>query len=161
MWNLIGTHTIAAEFLAAEAVAVSPFTTWAGTFVGLGDPNTSLDFDRGGLTTGIEWVVGGDPTSGGDDAAKAPTFNNSDPDHFLFTYRRRDAAHSDANTTIAALYGTNPEGWTTATHGVNGVTIDDSAVPAVGFRTVLVSIPKSLAGPSGRLFARLRVVVGP
>jgi hypothetical protein len=44
---------------------------------------------------------------------------------------------------------------------VNGVTIADSAVPEAGFRTVLVSIPKSLAGPGGRLFARLSVVVGP
>jgi hypothetical protein len=158
--NLIGTNTIAAEFLAAEVVG-TPYGNWAGTFVGLGDPNASLDFDRGGLATAIEWVVGGNPASGGDDAAKAPTFNNSAPGHFVFTYRRRDAAHSDTNTTIAALYGTNLGGWTTATHGVNGVTIADSAVPEAGFRTVLVSIPKSLAGPGGRLFARLRVVVGP
>jgi hypothetical protein len=46
-----------------------------------------------------------------------------------------------------------------ATHAVNVVAIDDGIVPEAGFRTVAVSIPKTLAGSAGRLFARLKVVV--
>jgi hypothetical protein len=134
----------------------------AGPFAGtLSNSSASLDFDNGGLDTGIEWVVGGDPTLGSDDAGKSPTFSNSDPNNFVFTYKRRDAAQADANTIIAVQYGTNLSGWTTAIHGVNGVSIDDTHVPEAGFRMVVVAIPKTLAGPGGKLFARLNVVVTP
>jgi hypothetical protein len=161
--NLVGSHTIAAEFLAAEEGGGSPFGNWAqGPFAAtLTNSNPALDFDGGGLETGVEWVVGGDPTNGSDDAGKAPTFNNSDPNNFVFTYRRRDAAQADPKTAIAVQYSTDLVGWTAATNGVAGVTIDDSAVPEPGFRTVVVSIPKALAGGSSRLFARLNVVVTP
>ena len=161
--TLTDVYCIAAEFLAADVVVGSPYTTWtAGPFAStLTNTSASLDFDNGGLDTGIEWVVGGDPTNGSDDAGKTPTFNNSDPNNFVFTYLRRDAANTDPNTTIAVEYGTNLTGWTTATHGVNGVSIDDTNVPSPGFRTVVVTIPKALAGPGGKLFARLNVVVNP
>ena len=153
---------LAAEFLAAD-IPAPPFGIWAnGPFSStLSDPSASLDFDKGGLDTGIEWVVGGDPTHGADDAGKAPTFSTSDPDKFVFSYRRRDAANTDPNTAISVQYATGLDAWTTATHGVNGVSIDDSQIPEAGFRTVVVSIPKTLAEPGGRLFARLNVVVSP
>jgi hypothetical protein len=155
--------TTAVEIIAADATSGAPYALWAaGPFAStLTNTSASLDFDNGGLDTGIEWVVGGDPTNGSDDAGKTPTFNNSDPNNFVFSYLRRDAANTDANTTIAVQYGTNLTGWSTATHGVNGVSIDDANVPSVGFRTVVVTIPKALAGPGGKLFARLNVVVAP
>ena len=106
-------------------------------------------------------MVGGDPTHGGDDADNAPTFSHSDSNNFIFTYRRRDAANVDPNTTIAVQYGTGLHDWTTASHGVNGVSIDASQIPEAGFRSVVVSIPKTLAMPGGKLFARLNVVVSP
>jgi hypothetical protein len=153
----------AVEIVAADTVSGTSYTLWAaGPFAGtLSNSSASLDFDNGGLDTGIEWVVGGDPTLGSDDAGKSPTFSNSDPNNFVFTYKRRDAAQADANTIIAVQYGTNLSGWTTAIHGVNGVSIDDTHVPEAGFRMVVVAIPKTLAGPGGKLFARLNVVVTP
>jgi len=153
---------LAAEFLAAD-IPAPPYGIWAnGPFSGtLSDSSASIDFDKGGLDTGIEWVVGGDPTNGGDDASNAPTFINSDLNHFVFSYRRRDDANLDPGTSIAVQYGTGLNGWTNAVHGVNGVSIDDSQIPEAGFRTVVVSIPKTLAGPGGKLFARLNVVVSP
>lgn len=153
---------LAAEFLAADKPAGTGYGTWAqGPFAApLGDTSPSLDFDAGGLATGVEWVVGGDPTVGSDDLGRMPTFNNSDPNNLVFTFKRRDAAQADPNTTIAVQYGTDlsADGWTTATDGVNGVTIDATNVPEAGFHTVVVSIPKALA-PGGRLFARLKVAV--
>jgi autotransporter-associated beta strand protein len=151
------------ELVVTGLPAASGYSTWvSGPFAGtLTDSTASLDFDGGGLATGIEWVVGGDPTLASDDAGKAPTFNNSDPNNFVFTYRRRDAAQADPNTAIAVQYSLNLNGWATATHGVDGVTIDDSAIPEAGFRTVAVSIPKALATPGGKLFARLNVVITP
>lgn len=158
--NLVGSHTIAAEFIAAEPPPSSGFGTWAGSFGGLTDPSPALDFDKGGLATGVEWVVGGDPAVSSDDAGNAPTFNNSDPDKFVFSFKRRDLAAADPNTNIAVQYGTSLSGWTTAAHGVDGVTIDDTGVPSAGFHTVVVSIPRALA-PGRTLFARLRVVITP
>jgi hypothetical protein len=47
--NLVGSHTIAAEFLAAELPIGTPYTLWtAGPFASmLTDPTASLDFDNG------------------------------------------------------------------------------------------------------------------
>jgi hypothetical protein len=56
-------------------------------------------------------------------------------------------------------YGSNLGGWAEAVHGTNGVTIDDSTDLGGGFHQVTVSIPRTLAGDGGKLFARLKVVV--
>ena len=142
--------------------AIAGYGSWAlGPFAGpLSNTSPSLDFDGGGLATGVEWVVGGDPTVGSDDLSRAPTFGNGDPNHFVFTYKRRDAAQADANTAITVQYATNLSdgAWNTAADGVNGVIIDATAVPEAGFHTVVVSIPKTLA-QDGKLFARLKVAV--
>ena len=135
------------------------YDDWANDFAGLTDPSADLDFDNGGLPTGIEWVTGGDPSNGGDDAGVTPTFDNTtDPSDFLFTFRRRDAAAADPGTTIVVEYGSDLAGWrNTADHGVtDGVTIDDSTDLGGGFHQVTVSIPRSL-GAAGKLFARLKV----
>ena len=92
---------------------ISPYRTWAGGFPGLTDHDPGLDFDCGGLTTGVEWVVGGDPTDAVDDADLAdlaPIFDHtSDPDSLLYSYRRTDAANEDSNTTITAEYSPEPQ----------------------------------------------------
>jgi hypothetical protein len=128
---------------------------WSGT---LTDDSPTLDFDGGGLDTGIEWVVGGDPTDGSDDSGNAPTFDNGNATHFIFTFKRRDAAGTDANTDIAVEYGSNLSGWAEAVHGTDGVTIDDSTDLGGGFHQVNVAIPRALA-PGDKLFARLKVTV--
>jgi hypothetical protein len=157
--NQAGTHVVAAEFLAVELPA-SAYLTWTSLYPEADLTDPSADNDKGGLATALEWVLGGDPTDGGDDAAIDPTLDNSDPDNFVFSYLRRDAANTDPNTAIAVQYGTNLTGWTNATHGVNGVSIDDTAVPQAGFRTVVVTIPKALVS-DGKLFARLKVTNTP
>lgn len=137
----------------------SPYDSWAQSFNGLSDPGADLDFDGGSLATGIEWVTGGDPTDGSDDVEATPTFDAiTSPTHFLFSFRRSDAAAGDAGTTIVVEYSSNLSTWrNTAVHGVtDGVVTDDSSVLAGGFRQVTVSIPRALA-PNGALFARLKV----
>ena len=153
---------LAAEFLAADIPAPA-YQIWLSQYPGVSLTDPSADSDKGGLPTGIEWIVGGNPTTGSDDAGRAPGFNIGDPDSFIFTYKRRDAALADPNTSIAVQYAAdlNSGTWTTAIHGLNGVAIDATNVPEAGFHTVVVSIPKALAGPGGKLFARLRMATTP
>lgn len=140
-------------------VSGTPFGNWAaGPWSGtLGDPDPKLDFDGGGLDTGIEWVVGGDPIDASDDAGNAPTSDNSDPDFFIFTFNRRDAAHTDGNTNIAVEYGSNLSGWTTAIHDGTDVIITPTDNGA--FDSLEVKLRRSVLAPGGKFFARLKVVV--
>jgi hypothetical protein len=142
----------------------TPFELWAEDFAGLTDTNSALDFDKGGLATGVEWVLGGDPTTGSDDAGLAPTLDTtSDPDgKVLFVFRRSPDAAADANTSITVQYGNTLNGWTNAIHqgtGPNDITI--SEVPngfGGGIDKVTAALPSNLAA-DGNLFARLKVVV--
>ncbi len=142
----------------------TPYENWTvGPFQGtLTDSNAALDFDHGGLPTGIEWVVGGDPTKGSDDTGLAPTFDNTtDGEYFIFTYRRSDAANTDTNTTIAVEYGSNLTGWTTAVHdGTNIIITPTDEGGGTGIDLVQVKIKRTLATGS-KLFARLKVVLTP
>jgi hypothetical protein len=160
--NLVGSHTIAAEFLAAEAGAGGAFDTWAGgPFQGtLTDPDPELDFDGGGLDTGIEWVVGGDPTLGSDDAGLAPTLDTtSDPEFLIFTYREADIAAADPKTQIAVQFSNSLGGWTNAVDDGTNIIITPTELGAVD--SVEVKLRRSVFQAGGRLFARLRVVVSP
>jgi hypothetical protein len=168
-----GTHTfsfntgltdvlcLSAEFLAAE-IPASAYQIWSSQYPGADLTDPSVDNDKGGLPSGIEWVVSGNPMQGGDDAGLAPDIDTtSDPnDKILFTYRRRDAANTDPGTTIAVEYGGSLTGWTAAVHqgtGANQITITEAA-GGPGFSNVTVALPASLA-VSGKLFTRLKVVV--
>jgi hypothetical protein len=140
-----------------------PYGDWAGgPFAAtLTDDSPALDFDGGGLPTGIEWVVGGDPTDGSDDAGLAPTFDNSAPNDLLFVFRRADAAEADVNSAIAVEYGGDLTSWrNTIDHGpADGVitnVADDHHGP--GIDRVTVAIPRSLEA-DGALFARLKVTI--
>ncbi|HSP41422.1 MAG TPA: DUF6288 domain-containing protein [Luteolibacter sp.] len=130
----------------------NPYETWSGGIAANEDSNGD------GIPNAIAWALG---AAGPDEnaIARLPTLEHTgDPNHVLFTFARSDAAEADANTTIAVEYGSDLSGWTTATHGVDGVSIDDTAVPEAGFRTVVVTIPKALAS-GDKLFARLNVEV--
>ncbi|HSP42786.1 MAG TPA: hypothetical protein VLO11_07950, partial [Luteolibacter sp.] len=142
-------------------VSGNPYDTWAGgPWSGtLTDASADLDFDGGGLATGLEWVLGGDPTDGGDDASIAPTIDNTtDPDFFIFTYRRADEANADSNTTIAVEYGSDLGGWTTAVTGPDIVITPTENGAGTGIDLVAVKIRRTLA-VGGKLFARLNVEV--
>ena len=140
---------------------INPYGDWADNYPGLTNSAAALDFDKGGLATGIEWVVGGNPSIGTDDAGLAPTIDRSNPDDKLrFIFRRTTAAKNDANTLIAAQYGSNLAGWTNAVHqgtGPGQITITE-APGDPGVEIVTVALPEDLAG-GGSLFVRLNVAV--
>ena len=136
--------------------AAAPYTTWVSGFTGLTDTSTTLDFDGGSLESGMEYVLGGDPTDASDDISVAPTSSYTGS-ALEFEFRRTDTANDDSNTTIVVEYGSDLSGWTTAEHDTDGVSItvtDDHY--ATGVDRVVVSLPDSLA-VEGKIFARLKV----
>jgi hypothetical protein len=147
-----------------SSATATGFATWAATFPTLTNITASYDFDNGGLETGIEWVLGGNPTSGADDAGLAPTIDRTtDPNgKLLFIFRRTTAAGGDANSSINVEFGSNLDGWTTAVHqgtGANQITITaETNGFGAGIDKVTVALPASLAA-SGKLFARLKAGV--
>jgi hypothetical protein len=141
------------ESVIGAGAPASPYADWSG------GETADLDSNLDGVPNGIAWALGAtDPDANAIDLL--PTADSSDPDHFVFTFQRSDEAQADANTDITVEYGSDLSGWTTATDGVDGVDIDDSAIPAAGLRTVVVTIPKVLASDD-KLFVRLNVVVTP
>ena len=143
----------------------TPFDLWAEGFAGLTDSGPALDFDNGGLATGIEWVLGGDPTNGSDDADLAcrpstpPAIRTARCSSFSAA---ATAARNDANTSIAVEYGDTLTGWTTAVHQGARREPDHHHRTADGYGPgidkVTVALPANLAG-GGKLFARLKVGV--
>lgn len=135
----------------------SEYEKWAMDYPLLTDLNSLLDFDHDGLATGIEYVVGGDPTAN-DDATVAPVFDNtSDPDYFIYTYRLTDVAAGDTSATIEVQYGSDLTGWTAAVDDGDSVRIE-APVPSgdAGVSLITVKLKRSLA-VDGKLFARLAV----
>ncbi|MEY3897821.1 MAG: hypothetical protein RLZZ214_3342, partial [Verrucomicrobiota bacterium] len=145
------------------ATGGNAFDSWAnGTFANgaLSDTTLTLDFDGGGLATAIEWVLGGDPTTGGDDAGKAPTCDlTTDPAYLTYTYRRSDAANADPNTSIQVEYGSDLGGWTSAVAGADVIITESDDFYGTGIDQVEVRIKRSSFGD--RIFTRLKVAVAP
>lgn len=159
--NPLDTATALADdtLITVQGVLPDSYGNWASGFAGLTASNPALDFDKGGLATGLEWVLGGDPTDPGDDARIAPTIDNTtDPEFLVFTYRRAEAAAADTNTSIKVQYGTDLANWEEAEEGAD-IIISSAPDPGEeGIDLVAVKIRRTLAA-GGKLFVRLWVDV--
>jgi autotransporter-associated beta strand protein len=138
-------------------VMIPSYEGWAANYPSLTNPDPSLDFDGDGLETGIEYVVGGDPTVN-DAASVAPAATRSGSD-LVFTFRRTDYAKANPNAAIVVEYSTDLSAWTKIQQAGSGVTIvenDDFYGP--GIDQVVVNLRSSLA-VNGKLFTRLKVAI--
>ena len=139
--------------------ATSATITWSNLTVGTRYRFQFFADSTGSLPTGIEWVVGGDPTNGGGDAALAPTIQASAETGFhTVTYRLSNQAAADSGTDAFIEYPTGLGTWTKAVH--NGDTVRVTSTPGLAFATVEVKLKDTLA-PNGRLFAHLKATIGP
>jgi autotransporter-associated beta strand protein len=133
----------------------SPFETWAG-------PGVAFDADANndGVDNGMAWVLGAANASA-NALPLLPTMDNtSDPDFFIFTYRRDDDANTNPNTAIKVEYGSILSGWTAAVASANVIITPTDDFYAPGIDRVQVKIRRTLA-VGGKLFARLNVVNTP
>ena len=155
----IAGYELVVNGLSIELNEVPGYTSWAAGYPGLTDTDSTLDFDGGSLETGLEYVLDSDPTDASDDLTVAPTSTYTGT-ALEFDYRRSDVANDDPSTTIEVEYGSDLSGWTTAEHGIAGVTIAETDDFDTGIDRVVVSLPIGL-GVEGKLFARLKVTMVP
>jgi hypothetical protein len=88
--------------------------------------------------------------------------NTTNPDFYIFNFRRSADAAADATTTIAAQYGNDLAGWTTAVDDATNVIITETGdFYETAIDKVEVKLRRSALAPGGKLFARLLVTVTP
>lgn len=135
----------------------SDFATWAMAYPGLDTASkraAGADPDGDGLQNQVEFVLGGNPTSGSGDPV--PTVDASGS-NFVFTFPRRD--DSENQITLEFQYGSDLGTWTTIAVGSSN-SVAGSAVVTVTENSgaqdsISISIPKS-SFPGGKLFGRLK-----
>jgi len=135
----------------------SPYVAWSGSIGFASDANGD------GISNGLAWALGASGPSTNATSLLPTIDNTNDPDYIIFIYRRSDAANTDPNTTITAVYGSNLSSWTTAVHDGTNIIItptDNFYGTSPGVDKVEVKIKRTLA-PSGKLFSRLKVNIGP
>jgi len=148
--------------LTVSSGPASGFTTWIGGFAVGGQNQPGDDPDNDGMDNLIEFVLNGNPSLS--DNSILPKLNVTATD-FEFTYQRRDDSVSP-ETTQTFQWGTTLATWpgsavipaTSATVGVATITVSPGVPNDAVTDTVKISIPKSEAGASGKLFGRLQVV---
>lgn len=127
------------------------------TLNGIAGAGADVDSDNDGIDNGIEFVIGGDPSGPGSDSNGLLPVITVDGTYLNFVFRRSDES---AGYAPFVEYGTALSGWTPAQDGIDGVIVitedNPGDLPANTDR-VTVRIPRTLAAPDARLFARLRV----
>ncbi len=143
------------------AAAISDDTTLTvqGSYVSWsGGAAFNADANGDGVANGMAWLLGANDTAA-NAGGLLPIFDNaSDANYVIYTYRRSDVAHADANTTIAAEYSSTLGGWTTAVHdGVNVIITPTDDGAGVGVDSVQVKIKRTLV-VGGQIYVRLKTV---
>ena len=147
-----GVVSISGNTVILTVTGGDPFASWAGSGVAF-----DADANNDGVDNGMAWVLGA-ANKDANAIALLPTLDNTtDPDFFIFTYRRDDDANTDPKTTIKVEYGSTLAGWTTAVHnGTDIIITPTDDFYAAGIDKVQVKIRRTLA-VRGKLFARLNV----
>lgn len=157
-----GTLSISgADLILTVSATGNPYNTWASTFPGLTNTGFDVDFDGDGIATGLEWVLGGNPTVS-DSAAIAPVVTGNATSGITLAFKREEDSIGVATVTVE--YGTTLGTWPgsaiigAASSGpdANGVSVNVNAVPDPD--AVTVTIPATNAA-GGKLFARVKATM--
>jgi hypothetical protein len=143
--------------LNVTAVPVTGYASWAGGATFIADSNN----DR--VPNGLAWVLGAATPSVRATGLLPVGDGTTDPDYYIYTYRRSDAAFADPQTSIVAQYGSDLAGWTNAVHDSTNIiitTADNFYATSPGVDKVEVKV-KRILGANSRVFVRLRVTASP
>jgi fibronectin-binding autotransporter adhesin len=137
--------------------SASAYDTWASGF-SLTGPNAAFDFDydNDGIENGLEWILGGNPTT--NSAGILPVATKNVSGDLVLTFNREE--DSITESTLKVQFGTDLASWpkevtigaTSSGPDVNGVTVSIDTVASPD--AVTVTIPASNA-PTGSIFARI------
>ncbi len=163
--GLSGTVTVVGGTSLQLTVAASGYGSWIDTpAFGLtaGQKGATQDPENDGMSNLLEFVLNGNPSIS--DPSILPKLGVTTT-NFEFTYQRRDDSVSP-ETTQTFQWGTTLVSWsgnivvpaTSGTVGVATVTVSPGTPSDSVTDTVKISIPKSEAGSTGKLFGRLQVV---
>jgi autotransporter-associated beta strand protein len=130
------------------------YTLWLAGFPDINDPAAEADPDFDGIANVLEYVLGGDPTSGAAPSGM-PTAQAQANGDLIFTFIRR--AGSKDTTVQTFQYGSDLAGWTdvpipAASQGNVAIAPDS---PQPGNETITITVDAANA-PSGRIFGRLK-----
>jgi fibronectin-binding autotransporter adhesin len=160
--GLNGTLSISGnDLILTVATAGNPYDTWATTFPGLTDSSFNVDFEGDGIDTGLEWILGGNPTVN-DAAIIRPVVTGSATSGITLAFNREEDSIGVA--TLKVEYGATLDIWpgnaiidaTSSGPDANGVSVNVNDVPNPD--AVTVTIPASNAA-GGKLFARLKATM--
>ena len=135
-----------ANDITVQAGTTTGYDAWA---VGLSDPSPTADIDKDGIVNLLEYVLHSSATVSS--TADLPKFSRTAGGDFVFTFIQ-DATSTYLNPVVEYSTDLTAPSWTTFASPVV-----QTGVPAAGVNTVTATLPASLAGPGGKLFARLRV----
>ncbi len=161
-WILTASGILSAAETEIGSMPVAPappteYDSWetANDITGAG---AAADSDGDGISNGIEFVIGGDPSGPGSDSNSLLPVVTVDVDYLNFIFRRTNAA---AGSNPFVEYSSSLGLWIMADPGVDGVFIEeDGDFFEPGVARVTVRIPRTLASGSA-LFARLGVEITP
>lgn len=145
------TFTESTGELQVSAAPAGGFANWIDDFT-VSDPAPGADPENDGLENLLEYVLNGDPSQS--DPTILPDLDASGA-NFVFSFTRREESAGDTSQVFE--YGSDLSGWTPLSITAPTAGEVSLGTPAGGLQTVTVTIPKSLAGPSGKLFGRLKV----
>ena len=141
--------------LSVTTGATGDYNSWL-TDNGIAGAGSGTDSDNDGISNGIEFVIGGDPSGPNSNSTSLLPTGTTDANHLTFVFRRTDAA---AAYNPYVQYSSTLTGWTKAQAGVAGVTIgEENDYYGAGIDRVTVKIPRNL-NVGGKLFARLQVEI--
>lgn len=136
--------------------SADPYGSWE-TANGIAGAGAAADSDGDGISNGIEFVIGGDPSGPGSASNGLLPAVSVDATYLTFVFRRTDES---AGYNPFAEYGSDLAGWTQAQNGVGGVIVTTTdEFFGTGVDRVTVQIPRALAAPGGKFFARLHVTI--
>lgn len=122
---------------------------------GISGAGADADSDGDGIDNGIEFLIGGDPSGPASDSNALLPVITSDATYLTFTFRRTDEA---AAFGPLVQYSTSLGTWEEAQSGEDGVIVEETNNGfGAGIDRVSVKIPRTLAAPGSKLFARLMI----
>ena len=129
------------------------YDAWSGGMAADDDANGD------GVENGLAWVLGAASPKENAITLMPDIDDTSDPEYYIFNYRRRDAAVTNPGTTIEAQHAGDSSGWDPLVHDGTNIIIapvDDFHGP--GIDKVQVKVKRTFA-PGGSLFMRLGVEI--